>query len=337
MAHSLKITPPTWDSDKDGDKWRDFCHQFESFVDYQPNGDTLLTLACKILGRSTKFAASIDTMDDALSFSAPAQHAANEEEQDEENNEENEHAERQVLTVRDLNPDEQLLDRKLHNILDNCVFGSKRDCILSIRQRSWIQAWVALNKDMGATNIKRKTELMGELVGLEFKHPPAKAKHDAMELIRKVYDTKITMEELMMYCVIQSFPEEFLALKIMLTQKLEEAHGKPTEVHDFVTFAYSCLELTHTPTSKALKTSSKKACSRCGWDNHHAKDCYATKHRNGAELPPNGKQKPSHVKDQGAQDDAPPAQEQEEKDDKDAVKAHAIAVAKRLLAKAEKM
>ena len=44
-----------------------------------------------------------------------------------------------------------------------------------------------------------------------------------------------------------------------------------------------------------------------------------------------------HVKDQGAQDDAPPTQEEEEKDDKDAVKAHAIAVAKRLLAKAEKI
>ena len=63
---------------------------------------------------------------------------------------------------------------------------------------------------MGATNIKRKTELMG----LEYKHPPTKATHDTMELIRKVYDTKITMKELMMYCVIQSFPEEFLALKI---------------------------------------------------------------------------------------------------------------------------
>ena len=56
---------------------------------------------------------------------------------------------------------------------------------------------------------------------MEYKHPPLKSKQSSMELIRKVYETKITMEELMMFCVIQSFPEEYLALKIMLSQKLE--------------------------------------------------------------------------------------------------------------------
>ena len=47
----------------------------------------------------------------------------------------------------------------------------------------------------------------------------------------------------MMFCVIQSFPEEYLALKIMLSQKLEEAHGQPEDVYDFVTFAYSTIEM----------------------------------------------------------------------------------------------
>ena len=32
-----------------------------------------------------------------------------------------------------------------------------------------------------------------------------------MQLIRKIYETKINMEEFMMYCIPQSFPEEFLA------------------------------------------------------------------------------------------------------------------------------
>lgn len=65
---------------------------------------------------------------------------------------------------------------------------------------------------MGATNIKRKTELMHDLIKMEYKHPPLKSKQSSMELIRKVYETKITMEELMMFCVIQSFLEEYLAL-----------------------------------------------------------------------------------------------------------------------------
>ena len=271
MASSIKFSPPTWDSDKDKDRWRDFCHQFESFVDYQQNcGEVLLTLACKILGKTRRFVANAAVEDDALSFVAPApQEADNESGAEEADPPET----RQVHTVRDLTPEERLLDRKLHNILDNCIVGSKRDCI-ETRERSWIQAWVALNKDMGATNIKRKTELMHDLIKMEYKHPPLKSKQYSMELIRKVYETKITMEELMMFCVIQSFPEEYLALKIMLSQKLEEAHGRPEDVYDFVTFAYSTIEMSTIShdAKKALKADIGEVCARCGRNNHATKD-----------------------------------------------------------------
>ena len=88
---------------------------------------------------------------------------------------------------------------------------------------------------------------MNDLINLEF-GKSKDAKHATMQLIRKIYETKINMEEFMMYCITQSFPEEFLALKIMLNKKIEESDGTPNEVYDFITFAYNTLEMTENST-----------------------------------------------------------------------------------------
>ena len=87
----------------------------------------------------------------------------------------------------------------------------------------------------------------------------------------------------------------------------------------------------------ALKVRTQKHCDRCGWTNHEAKDCYATKHRNGTDLPPNGNQRPTSIK--RAKD---PSQEEAEEpstmeEAKAKAKAEAVATAKRLLAKAQAM
>ena len=75
----------------------------------------------------------------------------------------------------------------------------------------------------------------------------------------------------------------------------------------------------------------KKHCDRCGWTNHEAKDCYATKHRNGTDLPPNGNQRPTSIKREEAEE---PSTIEEAKAK---AKAEAVASAKRLLAKAQAM
>ena len=322
MSSTIKFSPPIWDSDTDKPSWRDFSHKFESFVDYQPGGIVLLNLALHILGKTNKFVSTESTLDDDLSFDASQGKVE----------------EREVKSVKELNPEECKLDRRLYNILDSCVSGTKRDAILSVHQRSWIQAWVALNREMCATTIKRKTVLMNDLINLEF-GKSQDSKHLTMQLIRKIYETKINMEEFMMYCVAQSFPEEFLALKIMLNKKIEESGGTPNEVYDFITFAYNTLEMTeHSPQStRALKVKAKKFCERCGWTNHEAKDCYATKHRNGTDLPPNGNERPTSIK--RAKD---PSQEEAKEpstieEAKAKAKEEAIASAKRLLAKAQAM
>ena len=332
MASSpaIKFSPPTWDSNKDSPPWIDFCHKFESFVDYQPGGTTLLSLANKILGKTKKFVSNECVTEDALSF-APPQEAAEDAEDDARN----------VDSVRDFTKEECALDRNLHNILDNCISGTKRDSILSVSHRSWVQAWVALNREMGATTIKRKTVLMGDLVNLEFT-TPKDAKHEIMELIRKIYETNITMEELMMYCITKSFPEDFLALKIMLNKRIEESKGNPHEVYDFVTFAFNTLEMSDTSSlhdSKALKAKVKQFCTRCGRNNHTIEKCRAKTHRNGTDLPPNGNEWPTPIDVKRAKD---PSQEEAEEPStiegaKAKAKAEAVATAKRLLAKAQAM
>ena len=83
----------------------------------------------------------------------------------------------------------------------------------------------------------------------------------------------------------------------------------------------------------------QKHCDRCGWTNHEAKDCYATKHRNGTDLPPNGNEWPTPINVKRAKD---PSQEEAEEPStiegaKAKAKAEAVATAKRLLAKAQAM
>ena len=94
----------------------------------------------------------------------------------------------------------------------------------------------------------------------------------------------------------------------------------------------------HSPQStRALKVKAKKFCERCGWTNHEAKFCCATKHRNGTDLPPNGNERPTSIK--RAKD---PSQEEAKEpstieEAKAKAKEAAIASAKRLLAKAQAM
>ena len=84
----------------------------------------LLNLALHILGKTNKFVSTESTLDDDLSFDASQGKVE----------------EREVKSVKELSPEECKLDRSLYNILDSCVSGTKRDAILSVHQRSWIQA-----------------------------------------------------------------------------------------------------------------------------------------------------------------------------------------------------
>ena len=285
MTSTLKFSPPTWNSDKASPTWRDFCHQFESFVDYQKHGSVLLDLACKVLGKSRNFVASKHTqVDDAISYVLPDAHEAD-------NNEGGDAAaapapERVVNSVADLTPEEVALDRSMHNILDNCVLGSKRTALTTIQTRSWIQAWVSLHREMGATTIKRKTVIIGDLIKMEFEPSPAKFKQATLDLVQRFYETNITMEELMMYCITQSFPEEYLSLKVMMSQRIEESKGTPSEVFDFITFTSNTMEMASSELeSKKIRkiktTPGRKACTRCGRDNHALARCRARYHVDG--------------------------------------------------------
>ena len=144
-----------------------------------------------------------------------------------------------------------------------------------------------------------------------------------------------------MYCITKSFPEDFLALKIMLNKRIEESTGNPHEVYDFITFAFNTLEMSDNSSlhdSKALKAKSNtQICTRCGRNNHTIEKCHATKHRNGTDLPPNGNKWPTPIR--RATD---PSQEEAEEpstieEAKAKAKAKAAASAKRLLAKAQAM
>ena len=88
------------------------------------------------------------------------------------------------------------LDRDLYNILDTCISGPKRSILLGTQTRSFVQSWILLHKDMGATNSKRKSELMSNLLTLRYSGDSAKFSRYIVVLVQKIYDSHITVDDL---------------------------------------------------------------------------------------------------------------------------------------------
>ena len=139
----IRLTAPTWDSNKNVPSFSDFSTQFESFVDYQTEGGQLIALINHVLGRKPVLVSlKVDvTLDAAISFS-PADQAllatGASLAPDEVADEEVEDTTPDITSYRDLSKEAIALDHSLHNILDNSVTGAKRSA--TCRQKAKIQA-----------------------------------------------------------------------------------------------------------------------------------------------------------------------------------------------------
>ena len=71
--------------------------------------------------------------------------------------------ERSIDQFSDLTHEEMILDRDLYAILVQSISGKYRVTITRVQIPSFVQAWVLLLTELGATNIRRKTNLLGQL------------------------------------------------------------------------------------------------------------------------------------------------------------------------------
>ena len=309
---NVKFTPTSYDSINNSPPWRDFSSQFESFVMYQTHGAALIALVDHILQRERVLTASSQldagillTEDQVAAFNRVATaHQVD--------NGEIEIRTREITAYEHLNVDETKLDGALCNILDGCITGPLRTALAGVQVRSFIQAWVLLQKDKGAHNSQRKTELIAKLMGITYPsmenkvQSPTEFKASTLSIVRELYDARVTLEDIIMTSIMNSLPREYQNAKISLAEKIDDDSKDDKDVYEYIQHTTNILELIAPPKEwengalkkanqiNALKTAMQNACHRCWRTNHKLKDCFASRHVDGhklEDLPPGSKPK----------------------------------------------
>ena len=157
----VKFSPCTYDSESNNPPWRDFTSQFESFVMYQKGGAALIALIDHILHRERTLIAS-SKLDHGILLTEEQIHAFNQAATavQVDNCEATAASARSAIeSYSDLEDDEKALDSSLYNILDSCISGPLRTALSGVQIRSFIQAWVLIQKEQGASNSQKNPNL----------------------------------------------------------------------------------------------------------------------------------------------------------------------------------
>ena len=242
---NCRITPPRYDSDRDIPPFSEYNDQFVSFTLYQRGGAALIKLIYKVLGKESRFfnhadghaRAAPDNLDDAIvlneaqllqleveaiGLAEPMEGVDPGSEGDSEG--EAAVAVRNITTYSDLFEIEKQLDRDLYSILAQSISGKHRFTIGRCQFPSFVQAWVLLHKELGASNIKRKTDLLASMQLLTYKGDVGKFKREAGVLVNAIYDNHVTLEDILIYSIMSALPREVAALKIISAEKVNEGN-----------------------------------------------------------------------------------------------------------------
>ena len=301
IAHA-KLAAPKYNSDSDTPPFAEFYEQFMSFVLYQDHGAAIHTLISNALGRQHTFAAAEVNI-------LPAEVILREEEVAAFNALTHIVGENQI--VRDIRSYDQLfadeinLDRDLYAVLTNSITGRHRITIQRVQVRSFVQAWILLVHELGASNIKRKTDLLITLQKLKFRGDIAKYRSETSELITNIYNSHVTVEDIIIHSIMASLPKDLAALRIVQSDTIENPNKTIQDVHAFLETTTTTLEITGhgdilAKEGMAFNASGTQvdSCTRCGRDNHTQEECYASHHKNGTKLHTPKARKPPNKKGQ---------------------------------------
>ena len=276
MSSSLDIKScPQWDSSK-RTEWPTFSTNFESFITLN-DAEELVSIAQDLINPSSK--------DHTISSSFTI---GNEGEATQA-----EDAESSARTpeerYKNLSSDLKKLDTKLYHILVLKVKGPAHDTILHC-QKSFVQAWVLLHAEYGATNTLRKTALITKLFGLVYDGNLDSFKASALDLISSILKADITIQDILTQCLLNALAsDKFQGFKLMVAKELDDDEGA-TNPYDILNQICNVIEQTESTAKSTTSRYVQKPCNRCG-GNHPTEDCYATKHVNGTLLDPSTKKK----------------------------------------------
>ena len=181
---------------------------------------------------------------------------------------------REITAYEHLNVDETKLDGALYNILDGCITGPLRTALAGVQVRSFIQAWVLLQKDKGAHNSQRKTELIAKLMGITYPsmenkvQSPTEFKASTLSIVRELYDARVTLEDIIMTSIMNSLPREYQNAKISLAEKIDDDSKDDKDVYEYIQHKHSGI---NSSTKRMGERGSKESESNQRTQNSNAK------------------------------------------------------------------
>ena len=161
------------------------------------------------------------------------------------------------------------------------ITGSAVTIFEDARHASFIQAWFDIRKEYGESNARQKYDIVGALFKLSRGSKDITTfKSEIMRVCSNVVQSKVTMEDLMKYAILQSLGmgSELSSLRILQSERMIT---KPDEsVIDFVTSTFATLDLsdglsggTRMDAFRTTDGTSRDRCTICHLDNHTTEKC----------------------------------------------------------------
>ena len=192
----------------------------------------------------------------------------------------------EVLTptawFRALSPTPRELDLQLYHMMKLKIKGPAHQSALHCT-KSYVHAMTLLHSEYGATNILRKAALISKLLNLMYGGNQVKFKDSAPTLIARVLKANITIQDILIQCLLNSFNGgEFQGFKLMIVKQLDDEtdsnpYGVLTEICNFIEQPEG--DKANSATSRYIHTNNSstqggsKSCHRCGRSNHFHDSC----------------------------------------------------------------
>ena len=100
-----------------------------------------------------------------------------------------------------------------------------------------------MSQEMGANNIKRKTDLLAKLNTLSFTGDVAQFRTTANATVKAIYDGRVTIEDVMMFTIMNAIPTELTALRIVQAGKMDAEDKTRDDVFEFIDTTSTTLEI----------------------------------------------------------------------------------------------
>ena len=289
----IKTQAPEWDTDRNPNStdFMNFTKHFENMVDTMQGGRQLIDFLLHTENRERVTSRLMPSSlqgdmwqddDDDEEHVDPAQHAKDKDEEGTTKSLLCAMPKTKITSYRDLPKESKILDKMLFPILQRCVQGSK-NALLNKGQCKFTHGMHLLYEHFMISKSKRKTEAFEQLAQLKFQGNVQDYQVSAIKAITEIYESKCTIEDLVMAQVMQSFEGVNKQIQHEIANDMDQGTDK-INIFDAVTKYCSHLASVQSTQAQVHNVNKMAKCSRCHKSGHHRSECFARRDADGNEL-----------------------------------------------------